>query len=81
MMNEINPLIWPSPNGIGSMPQDTYDKTIEIMLDAGLISQAPGDDAKRSDITEAAWAILGDSVDLKGEGYAKGTVEVTPGGE
>jgi NitT/TauT family transport system substrate-binding protein len=81
MMNEINALIWPSPDGIGAMPQDTWDKTVEIMLAAGLIGAAPGDDAKRSDITEAAWALLGDSVDLKGEGYTKGTVEVTPGGE
>ena len=81
MMNEINPLIWPSPEGIGAMPQDTWDKTVEIMLDAGLISEPPSEDAKRSDLTEAAWALLGDSVDLFGADYTKGTVEVTPGGE
>ncbi len=81
MMNEINPLIWPSPEGIGAMPQDTWDKTIEIMLDAGLISEPPSEDAVRSDLTEAAWALLGDSVDLYGADYTKGTVEVTPGGE
>jgi NitT/TauT family transport system substrate-binding protein len=82
MMNEINPLIWPSPDGIGAMPEETWDKTVEIMLQAGLISEAPGDDARRSDLTEAAWELLADSgVDLFGEGYEKGTVEVTPGGE
>ena len=48
MMNEINPLIWPSPDGIGSMPVDTYETTVQIMLDAGLISEAPGEDAQRS---------------------------------
>jgi NitT/TauT family transport system substrate-binding protein len=80
MMNEINALIWPSPENIGAMPQATWDKTVEIMLDAGLIQAAPGDDAKRSDLTEAAWALLGDSVDLVGADYQKSTVEVTPGG-
>ena len=52
------------------------------MLDAGLISEAPGDDAWRSDLTEAAWALLADEgIDLTGEGFTKATVEVTPGGE
>jgi NitT/TauT family transport system substrate-binding protein len=81
MMNEINALIWPAADGIGSVPEDTWAKTVEIMLDSGLIKEAPGDDARRSDLTEAAWALLGDSVDLTGEGYAKGMVEVTAGGE
>jgi NitT/TauT family transport system substrate-binding protein len=81
MMNEINPLIWPSPDGIGAMPEDVWDKTVEIMLSAGLISEAPGEDARRSDITEAAWELVPDDVDLFGEGFEKGTVEVTPGGE
>ena len=80
-MNEINALIWPSPDGIGSLPADTYDTTIEIMLDAGLISEAPGEDAQRSDLTEAAWALVGEDVDLFGADYVKGEVEVTPGGE
>jgi NitT/TauT family transport system substrate-binding protein len=81
MMNEINALIWPSPDGIGAMPVETWDKTVEIMLDAGLISEAPGEDAWRSDLTEAAWALVGDDVDLTGADYVKGEVEVTPGGE
>jgi NitT/TauT family transport system substrate-binding protein len=81
MMNEINALIWPSPDGIGSMPEETWDKTVEIMLDAELIGEAPGDDARRSDLTEAAWALVGDDVDLFGLDYEKGSVEVTPGGE
>ncbi len=81
MMNEINALIWPSPDGIGSLPADTYDTTIQIMLDAGLISEAPGEDAQRSDLTEDAWALVGEDVDLFGNDYVKGEVEVTPGGE
>ena len=30
MMNEINPLVWPSPNGIGDMPVDTWNQTVQI---------------------------------------------------
>ncbi len=81
MMNEINPLIWPSPDGIGAIPVDTWDKTIEISTNAGIISADPGEGAYRTDLTEAAWALLGDDVDLTGEGFTKGEVEVTPGGE
>lgn len=82
MMNEINALIWPSPDGIGAVPQDTWDTTVQIMLDSGLVGAAPGEDAVRGDLTEAAWALLADSgVDLFGAEFQKGTVEVTPGGE
>ncbi len=35
MMNEVNPLIWPSPDGIGSMPEDMWEQTVRISLDAG----------------------------------------------
>lgn len=82
MMNEINALIWPSSGGIGALPQETWDKTIEISVNAGIISAPPAEGAFRTDITEAAWALLADDgVDLFGEGFTKGTVEVTPGGE
>ena len=81
-LNEINALIWPSPDNIGAMPQETWDKTVQIMLDAGLITEPPSEGAWRGDLTEAAWALLADEdIDLKGEGFQKGTVEVTPKGE
>jgi NitT/TauT family transport system substrate-binding protein len=81
MMNEINPLIWPSPEGIGSMPEDTWQTTVDIMLDAGLIGEAPGEDAYRTDLAEAARELVGDDVDLEGTDFERGEVEVTPGGE
>lgn len=81
MMNEINALIWPSPDGIGAMPADTWDKTVEIMIDAGLIQAEPAEGAFRTDLTEAAWALVGDDVDLFGADFTKSEVEVTPGGE
>jgi NitT/TauT family transport system substrate-binding protein len=79
MMNEINPLIWPSPNGIGQMPTDIYQKTVDIALDAGILAGAPGADAYRTDLAERARQ--GVTGDLNGNGFVKGTVTVTPGGE
>ncbi|HEY7599987.1 MAG TPA: ABC transporter substrate-binding protein [Candidatus Limnocylindrales bacterium] len=79
MMNEINPLIWPSPNGIGQMPTDIYQQTVDIALDAGILAGAPGADAYRTDLAERARQ--GVTGDLNGNGFVKGTVTVTPGGE
>ncbi len=79
MMNEINPLIWPSPNGIGALDPASYQQTVDISTDAGIIKAAPAAEAFRTDLAEAALAELTD-VDTKGAAFTKGTVEVTPGG-
>ena len=79
MMNEINPLIWPSPNGIGVMDPALWQQTADISLEAGIITAAPPADAYRTDLAEAALAELADA-DTKGASFVKGTVEVTPGG-
>jgi NitT/TauT family transport system substrate-binding protein len=79
MMNEINPLIWPSPAGIGIMDAGLWQQTVDVSLDAGVIKAAPPADAYRTDLAEAALAELADA-DTKGEAFVKGTVEVTPGG-
>ncbi len=79
MMNEINPLIWPSPNGIGQMPTDTYAQTVQISLDAGILQAEPSADAYRTDLAEQARQ--GIDGDVQGMNFQKGTVEVTPGGE
>jgi NitT/TauT family transport system substrate-binding protein len=81
MMNEINALIWPSPNGIGSVDQEVWDRTIQTLLDGGIIENEPAEGAFRTDLTEAAWALVPEDVDLFGEDFVKGEVEVTPGGE
>ena len=80
MMNEINALIWPSPDGIGDLPEDTWQKTIDISVDAEIIDNPPAEGAYRTDLAEAARALVGD-VDLTGADFTKGEVEVTPGGE
>ena len=79
MMNEINPLIWPSQEGIGHMSTDSYDQTVQISLDAGILQADPDEGAYRTDLAEQAREGL--DGDLEGAGFQKGTVEVTPGGE
>jgi NitT/TauT family transport system substrate-binding protein len=79
MMNEINPLIWPSTGGIGSMPVDTWNTTVQIALDAAIIAKAPAEGTYRTDLADAARALVtGDAV---GANFVKGTVPVTPKGE
>ena len=79
MMNEINALVWPSPDGIGALPQDTWDRTVEIMLEAGIIAADPGDGVFRTDLADAARALV--DGDVTGDGFEKATIEVTEGGE
>lgn len=79
MMNEINPLIWPSPDGIGLVDAASWQQTVDVAIGAGIIKEAPPADAYRTDLAEAALAELADA-DTKGASFAKGTVEVTPGG-
>ena len=79
MMNEINPLIWPSPDGIGIMDADLWQQTVDISLESGIIDEEPPAEAFRSDLAEQA--LEGIEEDTTGESFQKGTVEVTPGGE
>jgi NitT/TauT family transport system substrate-binding protein len=78
MMNEINPLVWPSPDGIGQLDPDAYAQTIEVSTEGGVIKAAPSDDASRTDLAEAARE--GIDEDATGADFQKGSVEVTPGG-
>ena len=80
MMNEINPLVWPSPNGIGIMDQALWDQTVAVAVEAKIIPEAPPAEAFRTDLAQKALANMTD-VDTKGTNFTKGTVEVTPGGE
>jgi NitT/TauT family transport system substrate-binding protein len=79
MMNEINPLIWPSPDGIGILDTGLWDQTVDISLESEIITEAPPSDAYRTDLAQAA--LDGIEEDATGEDFTKGTVEVTPGGE
>jgi len=86
--NEVNKLIWPSPDGIGYIDEAAWDRTAEISLNtpnlegATVITEAPSDGAYTNEIVEAAWALLdGMDLDLFGEGFTPIDVELQPGGE
>ncbi len=78
-LNEVNALIWPSPNGVGVMDEALYTQTVQVAKDGGVITQDPAAEAYRTDLATAA--LEGIEGDTKGENFAKITVEVTPGGE
>ena len=79
MMNEINALVWPAPNGIGIMDPAQWQQTVDVSLDAGIIKAAPPAEAYRTDLATAALA--GITEDSKGADFQKGVVEVTAGGD
>ncbi len=79
MLNEINQLIWPSPAGIGLMDEALWQQTVDVSVDGEVIPEAPGDDAYRTDLTEAAHELL--EGDVTGEEYEPIEVELVEGGE
>ena len=76
-MNEINPLVWPSPLGVGVMAPDEWQHTVDVLVKAGAIPGPPSDGAYRTDLMESSLESLGD-VDTKGDAFVKGTVEIEP---
>jgi NitT/TauT family transport system substrate-binding protein len=77
-LNEINALIWPSPDGIGIMDQAAYDRTIDVALEGKIITKEPTD-GFRNDLAEKALVDLGG--DTKGESWTKAEVTLTEGGK
>ncbi len=81
-MNEINALIWPSPGGIGVMDEALWAQTVEVAVGQAVISADPGADAYRTDLADAAIVELqAEGLDVAGEGFAKTTITLNPGGE
>jgi NitT/TauT family transport system substrate-binding protein len=79
-LNEVNGLIWPSPNGIGLLDKTLYDQTVAIATKYNVLKAAPSADATRTDLAQAALTALGTSVDTKGAGFTKATVTLKEGG-
>ena len=79
-LNEINALIWPSPNGIGIMDQAGFDRTVQISIDSKVLKAAPSGTAFRNDLAQQALTALG-SADTKGATWQKATVTLTQGGK
>jgi NitT/TauT family transport system substrate-binding protein len=80
-LNEINKLIWPSPDGLGIMNAEAFAQTAEIAQQFEIITAPPNADVYRTDLAEKALEELGSDVDTTGENWQPETVEITPGGE
>jgi len=80
-LNEINALIWPSPNGIGIMDQAAFDRTVSVAVEGEILGAAPAGTAFRNDLAQAALDALGTTADTKGTSYQKQTVTLTQGGQ
>lgn len=83
-LNEINKLVWPSPDGIGTLDLDLYEQTIDVAIEGEVISEAPDESAYTLDIAAAALEALAEEypdLDLVGDMYESIEVDITPGGE
>ena len=66
-LNEINALIWPSPDGIGVMDQDLWNQTLTVAVSEGILQSAPTAGAFTNDIVnEALDNLRADGVDVVG---------------
>jgi NitT/TauT family transport system substrate-binding protein len=79
-LNEVNGIIWPSPNGIGITDSAAFDRTVQVALDGQILTKPVEGQAWRNDLAEKALAELGDA-DTKGEAWQKATVTLTEGGK
>jgi NitT/TauT family transport system substrate-binding protein len=77
-MNEVNPLIWPSPAGIGITDKALWDQTIKIALDGKFLTKTPADGAYRNDLAQKALDLI--TGDTKGAAFVKGTATPTEDG-
>ena len=79
MMNEINKLVWPAPDGIGALDQAVLDQTVDTAVAAAILAGPPDEAAFRSDLREEALA--GIDGDTTGADWEALVVEISPGGE
>ena len=86
MLNEINKLIWPSPDGIGIIDEEAWNRTVEGALAAVnetgalLITENPPDSAWSNEYIQQALDELEGVVDLTGEEFTPLDVELEEGG-
>jgi NitT/TauT family transport system substrate-binding protein len=82
MMNEINALIWPAPNGIGVMDKAAFQRTAKIAQQFGVIKKAPTAGAYTTAYAQdAVDEISAAGTDVNGSDYTKPAVKVTPKGQ
>jgi NitT/TauT family transport system substrate-binding protein len=86
-VNEINKLIWPSPNGIGMVDKSAWDRTINIAQHTKnadgdtVLKAAPTGEAYTNEFTQKALQNLqGMGLDTTGANFKPITVTLNPGG-
>ena len=80
-LNEINALIWPSPNGIGALDKAAWDQTVNISTTYQVLKSKPTDGAFRTDLAKKAVdALKAQGADVTGSSFKKAVVQVTAGG-
>jgi NitT/TauT family transport system substrate-binding protein len=86
-MNEINKLIWPSPNGIGMVDKTAWDQTVKVASQTKnadgdtVLSKPPEGLAYTNDYAQKALAALKqENVDTTGADFKPITVTLKPGG-
>lgn len=81
-LNEINKLIWPSPNGLGIMDPALFKQTAEIAQQFGVIKNPPKEGIYTTEFTQKALeALKAAGMDVTGMNYKPRTVQITKGGE
>jgi NitT/TauT family transport system substrate-binding protein len=87
-MNEINKLIWPSPQGVGMLDTKAWDQTAKISQETKnlegktVLTKAP--DAKAQDMTylkKALDELKAGGADIAGAGFKPITVTLNEGGK
>jgi NitT/TauT family transport system substrate-binding protein len=86
-MNEINKLIWPASDGVGTIDAAAWDRTAKLSqetknLEGGtVLTKAPDADAFTNDIVTSAHGLLEEmGIDINGASFAPATVTLTEGG-
>jgi NitT/TauT family transport system substrate-binding protein len=82
MLNEINALIWPSPNGLSLMDPRAFEQTVQIAQQYQIIKNRPDTGTYRTDLAQKALEGLNSQgLDTQGVDFKKRLVQVTKGGE
>ena len=86
-MNEVNKLIWPSPDGIGMVDDAAWKQTVEVAQGTKnadgdtVLTKAPDAEAYTNEYTEKALAALDEmGMDTKGDGFQPIEVTLNAGG-
>ncbi|WP_338886088.1 ABC transporter substrate-binding protein [Rhodococcus sovatensis] len=87
-VNEVNKLIWPSPAGIGTIDEASWNRTVEIAKStknaegSTVLTADPDAEAYSNEyVAEALDLLKADGVDVTGESYAPIEVTLEEGGK